>query len=641
MCSLFVSKPSAVLTTGQEAVRQGLQSLIQLFKQYPPFSSLSADEMLQLLKRGQLVFYAQGDVIASPAQGTCEQLWIVRQGMVRIASVEHDATGQYSEKQVIGMLGVADCFPLGALMGERPTSRLYVAAEDVFCVQIDKTDFLHVLHQSESLRHFVFKGVSSLFGQLYEQTRTSAYERNAVGANLNAPLDTLLSREPITCTPELSLRDVVRHMHEQGISSIVIMEDDHPTGIFTLRDLRRIVAQGGSLEQPVSQVMSAQLIALGLDATVFDVALLMAKHRIGHVCIIENGRLYGVVSERDVFALQRVDLVSVSRRLYHAATVDELAAVYRSVQPVLTTMQAHGADAIQLMELISGLRDHCIGRAIALCLPDHPAVDFPFDWVVFGAGARGEQWLFSKQQSGVVFEAEDTAQGVEKQQKLLSLAAQVVEVLQLCGMQLCQSKKLASLPEYCQSVQGWQQHMTTWLESGSARALSKQQSLLDQRCVWGSGLAWEQWHSQWLQRLQEHGDALRRLKKTVLRYRLPSAEQLQRFLESKQFVVADQDFRKQGLRVLTQAVRVLALEHGCSDTNTLKRLSCLVQHQVVPLASAHALRQAFNYLHLLKHQQELKNELEPEESTRLTPLEKRLFREALRQIMPLREALEK
>lgn len=641
MCSLFVSKPSAVLTTGQEAVRQGLQSLIQLFKQYPPFNSLSADEMLQLLKRGQLVFYAQGDVIASPAQGTCEQLWIVRQGMVRIASVEHDATGQCSEKQVIGMLGVADCFPLGALMGERPTSRLYVAAEDVFCVQIDKTDFLHVLHQSESLRHFVFKGVGSLFGQLYEQTRTSAYERNAVGANLNAPLDTLLSREPITCTPELSLRYVVRHMHEQGISSIVIMEDDHPTGIFTLRDLRRIVAQGGRLEQPVSQVMSAQLIALGLDATVFDVALLMAKHRIGHVCIIENGRLYGVVSERDVFALQRVDLVSVSRRLYHAATVDELAAVYRSVQPVLTTMQAHGADAIQLMELISGLRDHCISRAIALCLPDHPAVDFPFDWVVFGAGARGEQWLFSKQQSGIVFEAEDTAQGVEKQQKLLPLAAQVVEVLQLCGMQLCQSEKLASLPEYCLSVQGWQQHMTTWLASGSARALSKQQSLLDQRCVWGSGLAWEQWHSQWLQRLQEHGDALRRLKKTVLRYRLPSAEQLQRFLESKQFVVADQDFRKQGLRVLTQAVRVLALEHGCSDTNTLKRLSCLVQHQVIPLASAHALRQAFNYLHLLKHQQELKNELEPEESTRLTPLEKRLFREALRQIMPLREALEK
>lgn len=639
MCSSLVSRPSAVLSTGQEAVRQGLHSLMQLFKQYPPFSSLSSEELLQLLKRGQLVFYAQGDVIASPEQGVCEQLWIVRQGMVRIASVEQADDGRCTEKQVIGMLGVADCFPLGALMAERPTSRLYVAAEDVFCVQIDKTDFLHVLHQSESLRHFVFKGVSSLFGQLYEKTRTSAYERNAVGANLNAPLDTLLSREPITCAPQLPLREVVRQMHEQAISSIVIMEGEHPTGIFTLRDLRRIVAQGESLEQPVSQVMSSQLIALGLDASVFDVALLMAKQRIGHICIIEGGRLYGVISERDVFALQRVDLVSVSRKLYHAANAAELVAVYRSVQPVLTTMQAHGADAIQLMEMISGLRDHCISRAIELCQVDHQDVDFSFDWIVFGAGARGEQWLFSKQQSGIVFEATDAEHAMQRQQLLLPLAAQVIGILQQCGMQLCQSEKLANQPEYCQSVQGWQLYMQQWVEEGSARALSKQQSLLDQRCVWGSGFAWQQVHGAWVHNLRQHDRALRRLKKTVLRYRLPTAEQLQRFLESKQFVVADQDFRKQGLRVLTQAVRVLALEQGCNDTNTLKRLQCLVQHQIIPIESAHALRQAFNYLHLLKHQQTVKSEQTPDEASLLSPLEKRLFREALRQIMPLREAL--
>ena len=639
MCSSFVSKPSALLTTGQEAVRQGLQSLIQLFTQYPPFSSLSPDEMLLLVKRGQLVFYAQGEVIASPQQGVCEQLWIVRQGMVRIASVEHDTAGQIAEKQVIGMLGVADIFPLGALMGERATSRLYVAAEDVFCVQIDKRDFLQVLHQSDNLRHFVFKGVSSLFGQLYEQTRTSAYERNAAGANLNAPLDSLLSREPITCTPQQSLREVVRQMHEQAISSIVVLEATQPVGIFTLRDLRRIVAQGQSLEQPVSQVMTSTLISLGLQASIFDVALLMAKHRIGHVCVIERGRLYGVVSERDVFALQRVDLVSVSRRLFQAATVDELVAVYRSVQPVLMTMQAHGADAVQLLNMISGLRDHCISRAIALCLQAHPDIDYPFDWVVFGAGARGEQWLYSKQQSGIVFRAENAAQAQQRQAQLVALAEQVVAVLEQCGMQPCQSGKLARNPEYCLPVERWQQRLQHWIKHGGARDLAQQQSLLDQRCVWGEGLEWQAVQQHWLAELQHNPTALRRLKRTVLRYRLPSAEQLQRFVESQQFVVAGQDFRKQGLRVLTQALRVLALEQGCRDSNSLKRLHCLVQRDVVSAESAYALRQAFTYLHLLKHQQALKQDDHTNESSVLTPLEKRLFKEALRQIMPLRDAL--
>lgn len=101
-----------------------------------------------------------------------------------------------------------------------------------------------------------------------------------------------------------SVLDAARVMVERQIGSVVIDGDGTVRGIFTERDLMRIVAQQQDpARTPLKHVMRTQLVRAAPDDSIEHCLDLMRTHRCRHLLVYENDTFIGIVSLRDLAAL--------------------------------------------------------------------------------------------------------------------------------------------------------------------------------------------------------------------------------------------------------------------------------------------------------------------------------------------------
>ncbi len=112
------------------------------------------------------------------------------------------------------------------------------------------------------------------------------------------------SRKPYTCSPGMTVEDVLYIMRRNDFGSIIVTEDDEVVGIFTERDF--FVKMGTEADQyakdPISNFMTKFPTCLNPEKDTIETAL--KKMRQGHfrhiILVDEHERLCGVVSIKDI-----------------------------------------------------------------------------------------------------------------------------------------------------------------------------------------------------------------------------------------------------------------------------------------------------------------------------------------------------
>nr|WP_246400656.1 CBS domain-containing protein [Jiangella mangrovi] len=108
----------------------------------------------------------------------------------------------------------------------------------------------------------------------------------------------------ITDSTTGTLRSAAELMWKQQTGSLVIVDGDTIAGIITERDVLRAVGRGADPDQePIADVMTRDVITAEPDTHVRDAARLMAQHWIRHLPIVDDGRLAGILSQRDVIGV--------------------------------------------------------------------------------------------------------------------------------------------------------------------------------------------------------------------------------------------------------------------------------------------------------------------------------------------------
>jgi len=114
----------------------------------------------------------------------------------------------------------------------------------------------------------------------------------------------------ITVRDNEPLLNVLRIMYSRNIGSVVVTnEEGRAVGIFTERDLVRVVAKNGDVSSlTVGDVMTRGVIVVEADASLIKAVHIMAKHGIRHLPVVDGeGRVVGIISIRDAaIALARL-----------------------------------------------------------------------------------------------------------------------------------------------------------------------------------------------------------------------------------------------------------------------------------------------------------------------------------------------
>ena len=638
-----MSKADAFAEAGKTAVQQNIQGTIQFLTKYPPFDQMETGHLGFLLEHCQLRFYAAGDCVVKPADGRVEYMYIIKQGHVLGQRPSVSGNGMDTTVDI----AVGECFPMGALVGERPTRTDYVAVEDTFCLQLKREAFARLLALSPPFRDFAMRGVSSLLDQVNQQVQLKAAETLGAQYSLDTRLGELASRAPVTCTRGTSLREAVRLMNDRHVGSLIMVDDAFaPIGIFTLRDLRQEIANGsGDLEQPLDGLMIPDPFHLPPSASAFDAALAMTQRHIAHVCVVEDGKLVGVISERDLFSLQRVDLVHLARTISSASSVASLAALRGDIAHLIDNMLAHGASPAQLTHIISLLNDHTVSRVIELMLEKHGDPGVPFTWLVFGSEGRREQTLHTDQDNGILFEADSAGEAEQIRQRLLPLAREINQALDLCGFSLCRGNIMASNPELCLSRQEWLRRFAAIIHAPTAENLLNSTIYFDLRPAWGPTEGYRTLSDDLLAMIADSPLFQRMMAANAMQHRPP----IGRF---RDFVVASRgeekdtlDLKVEGLTPFVDGARILALANGIAESNTLDRLRLLADKEVIEAKDAASFEEAYHFIQLIRMQQhqrqtregkKLHNRLDPDT---LNTLDRRILRESFRQAQRLQNKL--
>ncbi|MHB1371614.1 MAG: DUF294 nucleotidyltransferase-like domain-containing protein, partial [Pseudomonadaceae bacterium] len=574
-----MSTADALAAAGKTAVLQNIHGTMEFLRKFPPFNLMEKAHLAYLVENCELRFYAAGEHIISPEDGVVQHFYIVKQGRVHGQRPHSAKRGSETTFEVI----VGECFPMAALMGERATRTAHLAAEDTFCLLLNKPAFVQLISISSPFRDFAIRGVSSLLDLVNQQAQIRAVETLGENYSLETSIGELAVHHPVACLPALPLREAVALMQQNNVGSIVIVdEQQRPLGIFTLRDLRRVIgAEAGELSAAISCYMTHEPFHLPPEATAFDAAIAMTERHIAHVCVVDNGQLVGVISERDLFSLQRVDLVHLAQTIGHADRVEALVAIRGRIKQLVDNMLAHGASSTQITHIITLLNDHTVRRVIELAIRDMGDPGVPFTWLCFGSEGRREQTLHTDQDNGILFEATDAAEAALRRGRLLPLAERINRDLDTCGFTLCRGNIMAGNPELCLSRQEWGRRFSAFVREATPENLLSSTIFFDLRAVWGPQEGCEQLRQDLLAEVADNRIFQRMMADNALRHRPPVGRFRDFVLARKGDGKDTLDLKVQGLTPFVDGARLLALANGIGECNTLERLRRLVEKGII------------------------------------------------------------
>ena len=111
----------------------------------------------------------------------------------------------------------------------------------------------------------------------------------------------IMTTNVVTAKKDMVLTDVIALLLRWHISALPVVDDDNKLiGIVSEIDLVNMTLDGNAEDTMVEDVMVTEIVSFGPDAQLAELVQSFSKNRLRRVPILDNGKVIGIVSRRDI-----------------------------------------------------------------------------------------------------------------------------------------------------------------------------------------------------------------------------------------------------------------------------------------------------------------------------------------------------
>ncbi|OEU62425.1 MAG: hypothetical protein BA867_14365 [Desulfobacterales bacterium S5133MH16] len=544
----------------------------EFIKKIRPFSFLSEDELNILISGLEVKLFQKNKTIFKKGKAR-KYVYIVFSGLVGLFD-DKIAVDYISKGEIFGIISVRD-FPyiLDA-----------TALEDTVCYLIYSENFKEVFNKNIRFSSFF----STFIKRRFHSFKKIASEKKFFEeATFVLDIEKIIYKKPIVAGPGMTVENAAVEMINNSISSIVVVDNQmRPIGIFTDKDLRKVVIQGDKLH-PISKYMSSPVKTINTNTTIFDAFSKMIDAGIDHLVLTKEEKVFGVVTGKDI----RIQLepsssiITLFRKIIKAKSAEELQTIFNNIKTSVAKIVLSGSNFFDLTRMLSTVNDAIIVNSIEIVGKKLPIDDFV--WINMGSLGRKEQVLATDQDNALIY--------IKK--PLLKFADEVNKTLARIGIPECPGDYMASNEKWNKDLSSWKNYFKNWFNNPTANNARYLSIFLDMRPVFGN----ENIYKELIESLRANvtDQAIKALAHDAVHIEPPIGIFGIRGLHK------GVNLKTYGIYPIVNGVRVLAIDNDIFEiTNTNERLEMLNDVGVISDEMCHDVLESYGFLQDLRLKQQ-------------------------------------
>ena len=561
-----------------------LEEIRNFIAQHPPFDVLEPEILNTVTKQLTIRYFRRGNVF--PETESVNNLVIIRTGAIEFRD---------SQDQLIDKLAEGDVYLPGYYQNFNSGEIKGVCAEDslVYVFPFEKLEKLR-----QQSRNFDLQFNQSINERLRHAVElTHAADMRDLSA-MKLEVSGLTDRVPVIVDAATSIQEAAKIMTAEFVSSILVTENNQLAGLLTDRDIRsRCVAKGIALDQPVSLIMTTDLETITDTSLLSEALLAMTRNQIHHLPVLRKGEAVGVLTTSDIVRHLTTNPALISTDIYKANSVEALIKISSRLPELQLQLSLSSATAKHIGEVFSSITDTISSRLCELAEAEYGAAPVNYVWTAGGSQARNEQTSHSDQDNALLISDEYKP---EHEAYFSALANFVCDGLNSCGYVYCPGNAMASNPQWRQPVMVWKTYFEKWIATPEPKSLMLSSIFFDLRPVYGDFDLFTGLQKDVLEQTKHNELFISLMVGNALTHQPPLG-----FFRNFVMVQDEQhkntlDIKHRGVVPIVDIARVLALDNGLAEVNTIERLDAAYQCKALSHEMHQNLTDALEFIASLK-----------------------------------------